>query len=184
MFNAKKPLLAITAYLWQIDNFLSPNECTDLIKLALAHGFEQAGVRTSKGYVPMQAVRNNSRCQWAHPAWVQQLWQRLAEYDLPIIDQKQAVGLPRELRFYQYEPHQRFKMHKDGAWFEDGLQSELTFLVYLNEDCQGGETRFKTFSLSPKQGTAVLFKHDTWHEGALVTAGRKYVLRSDVLYQA
>jgi predicted 2-oxoglutarate/Fe(II)-dependent dioxygenase YbiX len=184
MSNNTLPLPELTPYLWQIHNFLSPNECTDLIKLALAHGFEQAGVRTSQGYVPMQAVRNNLRCQLAHPEWVQRLWQRLASYTLPILEQKTAVGLPRELRFYQYQPHQRFKMHKDGAWFEEGLQSELTFLVYLNEDCQGGETRFKTFSLSPKQGTAVLFKHDTWHEGGLVRAGRKYVLRSDVLYQA
>ena len=183
MSNNRLPLPELTPHLWQIPNFLNPSECAELIKLALTHGFEPAGVRSSKGYVPMQVVRNNSRCQFAHSVWVQRLWQGLAAYALPIIEQKQAVGLPRELRFYQYKPKQRFKMHKDGAWFEDGLQSELTFLVYLNDDCQGGETLFKTFSLSPKQGTAVLFKHDTWHEGAVVTAGRKYVLRSDVLYQ-
>lgn len=34
----------------------------------------------------------------------------------------------------------------------------------------------------PRAGSALLFIHDTWHEGAAVTAGTKYVLRSDVLY--
>ena len=95
---------------------------------------------------------------------------------------RQACGLPRDLRFYQYQPEQRFKMHKDGPWLEDGLRSELTLLVYLNEDFQGGATDFREFKVLPKTDDAVLFVHDTWHEGAVLEAGCKYVLRSDVMY--
>jgi hypothetical protein len=30
----------------------------------------------------------------------------------------------------------------------------------------------------------LFFKHERWHEGAPVRSGRKYVLRTDVLYKA
>ena len=110
------------------------------------------------------------------------LWQGLLAHDLPDIAGRQACGLPRDLSFYQYLPEQRFKMHKDGPWLEEGLRSELTLLVYLNEDFQGGATDFRGFQVVPKTGDAVLFLHDTWHEGAVVEAGCKYVLRSDVMY--
>lgn len=33
----------------------------------------------------------------------------------------------------------------------------------------------------PQQGYGLLFIHDTWHEGAEVSEGFKYVLRSDVM---
>lgn len=90
----------------------------------------------------------------------------------------------RRLRFYKYRPCQRFKMHKDGAWQETGLRSELTLLVYLNDGFEGGATRFKDREVLPATGAALLFLHDTWHEGAMVEVGTKYVLRSDVLYSA
>ena len=73
-------------------------------------------------------------------------------------------------------------MHKDGPWLEDGLRSELTLLVYLNEDFQGGATDFRGFQIQPRTGDALLFVHDTWHEGAVLVSGCKYVLRSDVMY--
>ena len=95
----------------------------------------------------------------------------------------QACALPRELRFYKYDPGQRFKMHKDGPWHEDGLSSKLTFLLYLNDDFTGGMTDFRDFSVTPQRGHALLFVHDTWHEGQAVQTGVKYVLRSDVMYR-
>jgi 2OG-Fe(II) oxygenase superfamily len=73
-------------------------------------------------------------------------------------------------------------MHKDGPWTENGVSSRLTFLIYLNAGFVGGATDFRDFSVSPAAGSALLFIHDTWHEGASVTEGIKYVLRSDVLY--
>jgi hypothetical protein len=35
----------------------------------------------------------------------------------------------------------------------------------------------------PKQGMALLFLHDLYHEGSEVTQGVKYVLRSDIMYR-
>lgn len=61
---------------------------------------------------------------------------------------------------------------------------ELTFMVYLNEDFEGGRTEFGWEVVAPATGTALVFPHRRRHRGAVVSAGRKYVLRTDVMYEA
>lgn len=170
-------------HVFSIPDFLTPNECQNLIALAEARGFEAAAVRTDTGQKMMTKVRNNQRVMFESSAWVDLLWTRLAQEYLPHVDEGIAAGLPKDLRFYKYIPGQRFKMHKDGPWSENGLASKLTFLVYLNDDFAGGATDFRTFKIAPQTGMALLFVHDTWHEGEVVTEGVKFVLRSDVLYK-
>lgn len=177
-------LTQITSNAWVIADFLTPTECLELRRLADATGFADAGVRTRSGETAMPHIRNNERVMVEDAAWVERIWSRLAPLPLPEIDARRAVALPRQLRFYKYQPCQRFKMHKDGAWQETGLRSELTLLVYLNDGFEGGATRFKDREVLPATGAALLFLHDTWHEGAMVEVGTKYVLRSDVLYSA
>jgi predicted 2-oxoglutarate/Fe(II)-dependent dioxygenase YbiX len=168
-----------------IQNFLSQAECEELIALAEAHGFEAASVRTQSGPQLMANVRNNQRVMFNEPVWKERLWSRLASENLPVLDDNaEAVGLPADLRFYKYNTGERFKMHKDGPWTEGGLTSKLSFLVYLNHAFTGGRTDFREFVIQPVVGTALLFVHDTWHEGEKVVSGTKYVLRSDVLYAA
>jgi len=65
-------------------------------------------------------------------------------------------------------------------------------MVYLNEDFEGGITSFAdgyhgasiggAFRVEPKTGMALLFHHPILHRGDAVIAGRKYVLRTDVMY--
>ena len=165
-----------------VRQFLSRKECQDLIQLAERSGFVAAQVRTTAGQKPMPQVRNNQRTTLASPQWVARLWDLLGAMPLPLIEGQRAVGLPRELRFYKYEPGERFKMHKDGPWHEDGLSSKLTALVYLNDGYEGGETNFRDATVVPETGMLLLFEHPNWHEGAALTSGVKYVLRSDVMY--
>ena len=69
------------------------------------------------------------------------------------------LGLNRRWRCYRYVPGAVYRPHVDGAWpssgvdgdgkyvydaFEDGRASRLTFLIYLNDDFQGGCTTFFT----------------------------------------
>ena len=37
--------------------------------------------------------------------------------------------------------------------------------------------------VSPKAGTALIFNHDTLHEGLPVTEGVKYIIRTEVMYR-
>jgi prolyl 4-hydroxylase len=65
----------------------------------------------------------------------------------------------------------------------NGEQSMLTFMLYLNGDFEGGETNFQSgVSVKPETGMVLVFRHALFHEGAAVTSGRKYVLRSDVMF--
>ncbi|MFK3651073.1 prolyl hydroxylase family protein [Lysobacter enzymogenes] len=168
---------------FSVIGLLTPAECAELVALAEHHGFEPAGVRTADGgQKSMAHVRNNERVVFESPQWVDTVWQRLREAGLPALDGETARGLPRALRFYKYGPGQRFRMHKDGPWSEDGRLSKLTLLVYLNEGFVGGDTAFRGFRVEPRVGDALLFVHDTWHEGSAVEQGVKYALRSDVMY--
>lgn len=177
-------LVAHSDRVFSVAGFLQAQDCAELIALAQAQGFSSADVRTARGQQAMPTIRNNERVVVDSPAWVARLWERLACIALPVLDGQHALGLPRQLRFYKYSAGQRFKMHKDGPWHEDGLTSKLTFLVYLNDGFDGGDTDFREFRVTPATGNALLFVHDTWHEGAAVIAGVKYVLRSDVMYGA
>lgn len=168
---------------FSIDGFLTADECAQLIDLAETAGFRAAGVRTPEGEKTAPYVRNNERAMAENEQWVGYLWNKLcAAAELPEIDGQTPRGFPKSLRFYKYSAGQRFKMHKDGPWHEDGLTSRLTFLLYLNDDFVGGATAFKEFSVQPRQGMAVIFVHEAWHEGSLVETGTKYALRSDILY--
>lgn len=177
------PVIHHTDTVFTATGLLTADECAALIALAEARGFEPAGVRTAEGgQKAMAHVRNNERVVFESPHWVELIWQRLSATGLPALDGETAAGLPRALRFYKYGPGQRFRMHKDGPWSEDGRLSKLTVLVYLNDGFAGGDTAFRGFRIEPRVGDALLFVHDTWHEGAAVERGVKYALRSDVMY--
>ena len=61
-------------------------------------------------------------------------------------------------------------------------------MIYLNDDFTGGETKFDDsderlqVTVIPKRGMALAFAHMQLHEGAPVISGRKYVMRTDVMY--
>jgi hypothetical protein len=72
------------------------------------------------------------------------------------------------------------------------IKSYLTFLIYLNDNFQGGETKFYlphqlSRGIVPKAGSILIFPQGNLasliHEGAAVTSGVKYVIRTDVLYR-
>ncbi|MBK7823893.1 2OG-Fe(II) oxygenase [Nannocystis sp.] len=60
-------------------------------------------------------------------------------------------------------------------------------LVYFNDDFSGGETRFLEpieRTIIPRRGAALVFQHKLRHEGCVVHSGRKYAMRSDLVYEA
>ncbi|MBW3625725.1 MAG: 2OG-Fe(II) oxygenase [Armatimonadetes bacterium] len=181
--------------IWTVSGVLSEAECRELIERAEAQGFEAAAVRMSGGPQILTGVRNNDRLVYDDPDLARTLWERIREFVPPEIEGRQAAGLFQPFRFYRYDPGQRFKRHKDGReTLPTGEQSRITFLVYLNADYEGGETIFSdaTFQdgkrlsreirVVPEVGMGLFFIHERWHEGAPVTRGRKYVLRSDILF--
>jgi hypothetical protein len=177
-----------------IARLLSAEECDDYVRLGETIGFEEAPITTSRGMIMMKDIRNNDRVMTDDPARAQALYQRLSGHPAPRFQNKWApIGLNERLRLYRYDIGQQFDWHRDGHFERpNGERSMFTFMVYLNDDFQGGATSFSDdefgFStggmirISPAKGMALLFHHPIVHRGDPVTAGRKYVLRTDIMY--
>ncbi len=184
-----------------VDDLLSPAECDDWRAFADGHGYEDAPITTGSGFKMRKDIRNNDRAMVDDKGRADVLWSRVAPFCFDVAGHR-AVSLNERLRFYRYAAGQKFDWHHDGHYERpDGKErSFLTFMVYLNEGCRGGETRIQMASTAsavqrifeeggdpvvdivPKTGMGLLFLHQLLHTGAEVTAGTKYVVRSDVMY--
>lgn len=170
--------------IWTIEHFISPAECADLIARSEALGYVEAEVGFSSGAAMMKGLRNNYRAIFTDPALAARLWERLRAFCPAELDGSQASGLNEQFRFYKYESTQRFKRHIDGRFQKSPTEeSRITFMIYLNEEFEGGETTFDALTIMPKTGQALCFIHELKHEGRPVSSGVKYALRSDVMYR-
>ena len=180
--------------IFTVAGVLSNAECSALIQRAESIGFNAASVRTHSGPKMLTKIRNNDRVNLEDPELAALMWSRVSHL-LPSLDDQQAVGVDANLRFYRYEPGQEFKRHKDGSVTnDDGHISKLSYLIYLNGDFEGGSTTFRDYEgkgesrnkiqhvITPVAGSALLFRHERWHEGVALISGCKYVLRTDVFY--
>jgi hypothetical protein len=193
--------VAMTEIIWRahnigtIDAFLSAAECGDHIRLGESRGFDEAPVSTAQGMVMMKDVRNNDRVMFDDPERAQALYERLSAHLSPLFQKKWTpIGLNERLRLYRYDAGQLFNWHYDGHFARsNGERSMFTFMVYLNDDFEGGATSFShvgygvpsigdMLRITPAKGMALLFHHPILHRGDAVIAGRKYVLRTDVMY--
>lgn len=179
-----------------IRDFFTPDECAEHIRLSEESGYDDAPISTGRGAVIRKDVRNNDRVMIDDPTLAAVLFAR-AEPLLPanFLIWK-PVGLNERFRYYRYTKGQKFDWHFDGAFTRDnGESSKLTFMIYLNDGFVGGETVFNLKRLGavrdtdpvlrvfPTAGTALVFRHDVLHTGAMVLDGVKYVIRTDVMYR-
>lgn len=173
-----------TPDIFTIDNFLTPEECNDYIFFSETKGYEEATVSLTTGAKMMKGIRNNDRVIYEDEQLAQKLWNKLQPHVHLEFENIKAIGLNPRFRFYRYENEQRFNKHRDGrVKISDTIESRATFMVYLSDDFDGGETEFETLKISPKKGMALCFVHELKHKGCKTTNGVKYVLRTDILYQ-
>ena len=142
------------------------------------------------------------------------LWARIAPFVPPSINGRLARGINRRFRVYRYVPGAEYRCHIDGAWPPSGIlpddtyvydaspedkkqSSMYTFLLYLNDEFEGGETTFflpaaregtlNAYPVRPVMGAVAIFPHGEsngalLHEGTGVRKGAKYIVRSDIEY--
>lgn len=196
-----------------IKDVLSQEECKTIVA-------SMEGV----GFLPDAPIRDDGtessilahNVYWiVDQAFHDSLWERVKPFIPAEIEGRKARGINRRFRVYRYVPGAEYRVHFDGAWPPSGIhpttgkylwdaspaeakQSSLfTFLVYLNDDFEGGETTFFTPSLidgvmnahpiRPMMGSIALFPHGEsngalLHEGTGVRLGAKYIIRTDVEY--
>ncbi|CAF2100707.1 unnamed protein product [Rotaria magnacalcarata] len=210
-----------------ISNFLSAIECQQLIARAEESGFKLSPPSGGgHGRTHREDARTNEYTVITDQSLADKLFQRVSPL-LPRTLEWMAdnayftkdtggrewsiVGCVDRLRFYKYNKDEEYPEHMDGSYsriitYNNESQkthkqhSFLTLLIYLNDDFQGGETKFypdkqhcrflrdienkqAVHIVQPKQGMALVNIHNILHEGSKVQSGIKYVLRTDILYQ-
>ena len=193
---------------FQLLNVLTPTECEALINLS-----------EGLGYLPDAAVslprdiRHNDNVVWiTDEATDEILWRRIADAvcaDLRPYHPHRPLGINARFRFYRYNTGDFFKPHTDGAWsgsrvvngelhnnaYPDRF-SQMTLLLFLNDDFEGGATRFlvrdacnggKRIDVRTPAGGALCFPHGMHplhcvHSSEPIIEGVKYIIRSDILF--
>ena len=166
----------------ELDDFLNQNEIESLLIPRISK-FEGANDHYPEYY------RNNSRLVEDNDALAGMLSNRLNQVQISDQLEEQIHGINSRIRFCLYQENEQFSPHQDGVYYtQNELQSEYTFLLYLNDDFEGGSTTFYTTrndkipvkTIIPKSGKLVVFNHHIWHAGTEVFNGNKYILRSDI----
>ena len=181
-----------------LHDVLSESECKSFVEITEKMSYVEALVSTFGGMVKMEDLRNNQRVIWQmeqQDELLTLLWERIAPH-MPKGELRGSrwtpVSLNERFRFYKYDKEEQFGQHYDGCFPRSSSEmSFLTFIVYLNDDFEGGATTFyvgrNKCKVQPKRGSALLFWHgphpkSPLHEGSIVEKGTKYVLRSDIMY--
>lgn len=166
-----------------LKNLWSPAACQELIRKSEASGFEKALVNTPDGPVRMEGLRNNDRLILEDEDLAAQIWGEIAPYVPQDMGEYQAIGLNELFRIYRYDVGQEFNWHYDAPYQRNrNERSFFTFSIYLNDDFEGGATAFEEFEVKAHTGDAILFYQELYHAGLPITSGRKYLLRSDLMY--
>ncbi|MFO0795886.1 MAG: 2OG-Fe(II) oxygenase [Gemmataceae bacterium] len=191
-----KTLIASRDDVFTVRGVLSPAECAEYVARSEAAGYGDAPINTYGGPVVNKRMRSNERVMVDDPATAAVLWEKLR----PLVPERfgswHAVGLNERFRYYRYDPGQLFDWHFDGHYERTPDEhSNLTVLLYLSGGFTGGATEFNfllsgrfddddpVVSVVPEPGMALVFAHRILHRGAPVESGRKYVLRTDVMYR-
>ena len=138
-------------------DILTPSECHQFIAAAEAIG-----------YAP-DAVDGIDNVVWlADDSLVDTIFDRCKKLLPQHLNSCALAGINRRWRLFRYLPGAEYRPHIDGSWTCNGLDAEtgdlvedifgdrrsrLTFLVYLNDDFEGGHTTF----FLPEQGTSSTF---------------------------
>lgn len=171
-----------------IDNFLTPEECQQMIEMAKPRLQDSTGWDVEKGQNTKTDYRNSSQMWFGRNEneLIERIEKRIADVT------KVPVENGEQLQLVRYREGEHYKVHWDyfdPAWPQNdavlarGGQRIITFMVFLTDVEHGGETHFprvpnedKTDSLKikPKQGRAIMWWNvdeqgrldkDTYHEG-------------------
>jgi predicted 2-oxoglutarate/Fe(II)-dependent dioxygenase YbiX len=173
--------------IYRLPQVFSYADCARFIQQAEGFGFEPATINTETGVRFHSDVRNNDRVIFDSDELAREVWQRVALDLPPVWAARGLAGLNERFRFYRYAAEQKFDWHVDGTFERsNGERSQLTLLIYLSDGYEGGATTFDVDGalkdLRGDQGDVVVFPHRLRHRGSVVTAGTKYMLRTDVMY--
>mmetsp|Transcript_3204 Transcript_3204/g.5677 ORF Transcript_3204/g.5677 Transcript_3204/m.5677 type:complete len:311 (+) Transcript_3204:108-1040(+) len=213
-----------------VHDMLSPEECDELMAFIDSHDRQPAfeGEVTMTPASSSTSHRNNQRVSISSQALSNAMLARLTPV-LTSLEQNEIMcsvdnahtflnngfGMEGQWRVHSLNPHFRLCKYHEGGHFgphydSDFVESPLrkrslkTFMLYLNDSYEGGETNFVNShdlnfdddaqlycsppesifaSLKAKRGDCLVFDHRLLHEGRRVSSGQKYIVRTDLMYE-
>lgn len=202
---------------YQLLNVLSHQEAQRFIEATEALGY----LKDAAVSLPRE-IRHNDNVTWVTDETTDQIiWQRvahLASQKLDIFHGKKPLGINARFRFYRYQCGDYFQFHTDGDWPGSRVKnnelitnaysdrySQMTFLILLSEDFDGGATRFLVNADDPAKparrgdniqemdvrtpaGSVLCFPHGMHplhcvHSSETIRSGVKYIIRTDMLFE-
>jgi len=202
---------------FQLHHLFSKEECQRFINITEALGYTQDAAVS----LPRSVRHNENLVLIIDETTHDIIWHRCKAFmqdHSELFAHKKALGLNRRFRFYKYDVGDFFKPHTDGAWPGSSIinkelvqnaypdrYSQMTFLILLSEDFEGGETAFyvdkndaskpakrtedvKIVEIKTPIGSALCFPHGTHpmhclHGSREIRSGVKYIIRTDVLFE-
>ena len=181
----------LSDYCVYIEDHMPKNICNDVVNL-----FESADIerRATPNNTPRLSQLNFTRKSYLN----EELHKVICQYLLSAVDHYRFniksfyAFAPRNLYFehfrikrYISEDEDQFDTHVDVTNVLDECRY-LSFMWYLNDVIDGGETEFTEldFKIQPKAGALMMFP-PIWmfpHKGHLLNSGKKYLLSTYLLY--
>lgn len=202
-----------------LQNVLPEETCRAIIGAAETIGFtpDQAAAGSATA---LASILAHNFYWMADETFSDALFERVSPFLPPTVAGLPLRSINRRYRCYRYVPGAIYRPHVDGAWPPSGIitrptsngspsreyvydsasgrqYSRFTFLVYLNDEFEGGETTFfvarkegeglEARAVRPRMGSVLVFPHgdaegSLVHEGSPVKMGVKYIIRTDVVY--
>lgn len=173
----------------ELHNFFTSEECDKLIELATKKGLKESTVY--QGSTVGNIINKKSRISkqaWLYDdndTFITNISSRISKLvNIPnTFDRMEAMQVVR------YDPGGYFEEHYDvdkTSHLKNITNRRFTFLAYLNDDFEGGETVFPllSYTVKPERGKAILFWNvnpegkiytESIHSGKVVTKGVKWI---------
>ena len=174
-------------YIVVLRDVLSPQECQEHMDFVGRQELEPARVIHASGeekYKP--ELRNHQLLVHENQGLADKLLERIRARAPELIEGARLDAINPSWRYFYYPQGAYFGPHTDIGWRDEQRLTRMTLLIYLNDDFEGGQTRFHVHPelvFRPSQGDALLFQHAIVHEGLAIEAGTKCVLRSELFYK-
>lgn len=179
-----------TKFIWQIEDLIPLEEIDYFMKLwnesevPLLHESRNYNRNNDSYQLTQEASKNPKYIELDNICWS---WIEKAHTYFLMENQWIFYMQPREVHVNSrwmgnnvirtYDVTDMYQWHTDHIWRR---HSELSYLLYLNDDFEGGNTKFfhDKLSVKPKKGSFLCFPVDSYHihKGSKVTSGHKKVL--------
>ena len=182
---------ACNLHLSLINNVFSDEECSNLIIYSESIGYVQASSyidKYKKEHFFLE-IRKSLRCIIDSINFAKILYKRIAHIIPNNYNNITFCEINPRFRFLKYNSGDHFEKHTDEHYKNDKNEiSLITVLIYLNNDYEGGNTKFlfdnnNEISIMPKIGLICLMDQNILHEVPKLVSGIKYVIRTELMYK-